>query len=64
MEKLLLIQITPEDAILNLAQRMHKYASLAALCDDLEEDQAALEAIMQTVQYHYDVNRNQFIHNS
>ena len=23
MEKLLLIQITPEDAILNLAQRMH-----------------------------------------
>jgi len=72
LEKLLLIQITPEDAILNLAQRLSylntqlrdKYASLAALCDDLEEDQAALEAIMQTVQYHYDVNRNQFIHNS
>ena len=40
------------------------YASLAALCVDLEEDQAALEAIMQTVQYHYDVNCNQFIHNS
>jgi len=45
-------------------QLRDKYASLAALCDDLEEDQAALEAIMQTVQYHYDVNRNQFIHNS
>ena len=38
-------------------QLRDKYASLAALCD-------ALEAIMQTVQYHYDVNRNQFIHNS
>lgn len=45
-------------------QLRDKYASLAALCDDLEEDQAALEAIMQTVQYHYDANRNQFIHNS
>lgn len=33
-------------------QLRDKYASLAALCDDLEEDQAALEAIMQTVQYH------------
>ena len=32
-------------------QLRDKYASLAALCDDLEEDQAALEAIMQTVQY-------------
>ena len=29
-------------------QLRDKYASLAALCDDLEEDQAALEAIMQT----------------
>ena len=37
-------------------QLRDKYASLAALCDDLEEDQASLEAIMQTVQYHYDVN--------
>ena len=45
-------------------QLRDKYASLAALCDDLEEDQAALEAIMQTEQYHYDVNCNQFIHNS
>ena len=43
-------------------QLRDKYVSLAALCDDLEEDQSALEAIMQTV--HYDVNRNQFIHNS
>ena len=39
-------------------QLRDKYVSLAALCDDLEEDQSALEAIMQTVQYHYDVNRN------
>ena len=33
-------------------QLRDKYVSLAALCDDLEEDQSALEAIMQTVQYH------------
>lgn len=39
-----------------------QYASLAALCEDLDEDQTALEEIMQTIQYHYDVNRNQFIH--
>lgn len=45
-------------------QLRDKYTSLAALCDDLEADQTELEAILQTVQYQYDAERNQFVHNS
>ena len=43
-------------------QLRDKYASLTALCEDLDESQTALEEKMKTVQYHYDPTRNQFIH--
>ena len=37
------------------------YPSLDALCDDLNEDRAALEAKLAAVSYAYDGDRNQFI---
>ena len=37
------------------------YPSLEALCDDLNEDRAALEAKLAAVGYGYDEGRNQFV---
>jgi hypothetical protein len=37
------------------------YATLDALCDDLDTDRAALEAKMAAVGYDYDPQRNQFV---
>ena len=37
-----------------------EYASLEALCEDLDEDRAALEAKLAAVGFTYDPQRNQF----
>ena len=37
------------------------YADLNALCDDLNEDRAALEAALAAIGYRYDKQRNQFV---
>ena len=37
------------------------YADLDALCDDLNEDRAALEEKLAAVGYIYDKQRNQFV---
>ncbi len=37
------------------------YPSLDALCDDLDEDKAALCAKLSAVGYQYDPHRNQFV---
>ena len=37
------------------------YPSLNALCDDLDEDKAALCAKLSAVGYQYDPQRNQFV---
>lgn len=37
------------------------YASLDALCDDLDEDKAEIEQTMARAGYHYDAARNAFI---
>ncbi len=37
------------------------YAELDALCDDLNEDRAALEEKLAAIGYRYDNQRNQFI---
>ena len=37
------------------------YPTLDALCDDLNEDRAALETKLAAVGYYYDGARNQFV---
>ncbi|MBQ7689066.1 MAG: DUF4250 domain-containing protein [Clostridia bacterium] len=37
------------------------YADLDALCEDVNEDRAALEAKLSAIGYFYDQQRNQFI---
>ena len=37
------------------------YATLDALCDDLDTDRAALEAKLLAIGYFYDPQRNQFV---
>lgn len=37
------------------------YSSLDALCEDMDEDKAALCAKLSAIGYEYDVARNQFI---
>jgi len=37
------------------------YGSLEAMCDDLDEDQNALEQKLATIDYHYDREKNQFV---
>ena len=37
-----------------------EYDSLDALCEDLDEDRAALEARLEAVGFAYDPTRNQF----
>ena len=47
-------------SVVNTKLRDH-YADLDALCDDLNEDRAALEEKLAAVGYCYDEQRNQFI---
>ncbi len=37
------------------------YPNLAALCDDLDVDQAEIVAKLSSVDYHYDEGKNQFV---
>ncbi|MDD6733853.1 MAG: DUF4250 domain-containing protein [Lachnospiraceae bacterium] len=37
------------------------YASLDALCDDLDEDKASVIAKLNEIGYRYDKERNQFV---
>ena len=37
------------------------YGSLEALCDDLDADQAEIEAKLAGIDYHYDGEKNQFV---
>ncbi len=57
--------ILPKDPLLlmsvvNTKLRDH-YADLDALCEDLNEDRAALESKLSAIGYFYDRQRNQFI---
>lgn len=55
----------PNDPILLLSVVNLKlrdfYPTLDALCDDLEEDRAALCGKLAAVGYEYDAGRNQFV---
>ena len=37
------------------------YGSLEAMCEDLDEDQAQIEAKLSGIDYHYDREKNQFV---
>lgn len=37
------------------------YPSLAALCDDLDIDRAEVDEKLAGIDYHYDVEKNQFV---
>ncbi len=57
--------ILPKDPLLlmsvvNTKLRDH-YADLDALCEDLNEDRAALEAKLSAIGFFYDQQRNQFV---
>ncbi len=57
--------ILPKDPLLlmsvvNTKLRDH-YADRDALCEDLNEDRAALETKLSAIGYFYDQQRNQFI---
>ena len=55
----------PKDPLLLMSMVNTKlrdyYADLNALCDDLNEDRAALEANLAAIGYRYDKQRNQFV---
>ena len=57
--------ILPKDPLLLMSvvntKRRDYYADLDALCEDLNEDRAALEAKLSAIGYFYDRQRNQFI---
>lgn len=57
--------ILPKDPLLLMSVVNTKlrdyYADLDALCDDLNEDRAALEEKLAAIGYFYDDQRNQFI---
>lgn len=38
-----------------------KYSSLDALCEDMEEDRAALEEKLGAIGYHYERDKNRFV---
>lgn len=46
-------------SFLNLKLR-DQYPSLAALCDDLDEEEEALRTVMERAGFVYDEERNQF----
>lgn len=47
-------------SFINLKLRDY-YASLEALCDDLNADRAELEEKLAGIDYHYDEGKNQFV---
>ena len=47
-------------SVLNTKLRDY-YATLDALCDDLDADRAALEAKLLAIGYFYDPQQNQFV---
>ena len=47
-------------SFLNLKLR-DQYASFDALCDDLQLDKAEVEAKLDTIDYHYKSESNQFL---
>lgn len=55
----------PKDPVMLLSvvntKLRDEYASLAALCEDLDVDRAALEQTLSALDYHYDAQRNQFV---
>ena len=55
----------PEDAVLLLSVVNMKlrdgYSDLDALCDDLNENRAEIEAKLLTINYKYDSAQNQFV---
>ncbi|MBQ9166372.1 MAG: DUF4250 domain-containing protein [Oscillospiraceae bacterium] len=55
----------PQDPVILLSyvntKLRDQYASLSALCDDLDEDQTALEEKLKLINYEYDAGRNQFV---
>ena len=57
--------ILPKDPLLLMSVVNTKlrdyYADLDALCDDLNEDRAALEEKLAAIGYRYDPQRNQFV---
>ena len=55
----------PQDPVIllsfvNLKLRYY-YGSLEAMCEDLDEDQAQIEAKLSGIDYHYDREKNQFV---
>ncbi len=57
--------ILPKDPLLLMSVANTRlrdcYADLDALCDDLNENRAALEEKLAAIGYHYDKQRNQFV---
>lgn len=55
----------PKDPMLLLSvvntKLRDQYASLDALCEDMQADREALEAKLQNIDYTYDENTNQFV---
>ena len=47
-------------SFINLKLRDY-YASLDALCDDLDADRAEIEDKLSRIDYHYDKEKNQFV---
>ena len=37
------------------------YSSIAALCDDMYEDESEIMRLMEAAGFHYDAGRNQFV---
>ena len=64
-EKRVTILTLPKDPLLLMSVVNTKlrdyYADLDALCDDLNEDRAALEDRLSAIGYRYDQQRNQFV---
>lgn len=55
----------PQDPVMllstvNLKLRDY-YASLEAMCEDLDEDQALIEEKLAGIDYHYNREKNQFV---
>lgn len=55
----------PQDPVMllsyiNLKLRDY-YASLDALCEDMEEDKEAILASLASINYHYDGEKNRFV---
>ena len=55
----------PKDAVLLLSvvnmKLRDSYGDLDALCDDLNENRAEIEAKLLTINYKYDSTQNQFV---